>query len=81
VRADGESFLQRWRNRSPLPLAALRALMEHGLGRVGVNEKPAGLGRAHPAVPGKFDVVVQLSPKALRFVKRKGSFSQQERLA
>jgi hypothetical protein len=45
------------------------------------NEKPAGLGRAHPAVPGKSSIGVMIFPKALRFVKRKAVFSQRERLA
>jgi hypothetical protein len=55
--------------------------MVRGLNRAPNMKNPAGKGGAHPAVPGKFDVVVQLSSKALRFVKRKGVFSQRERLA
>jgi hypothetical protein len=45
------------------------------------NEKPAGLGRAHPAVPGKSSIGVMTLPKALHLVKRKGDFSQREWLA
>jgi hypothetical protein len=46
------------------------------------NENPAGVkGGAHPAVPGKSSIGVMTFPKALCFVKRKGSFSQRERLA
>ncbi len=45
------------------------------------NEKPAGLGRAHPAGPGKVVFGDLIFPKALRLVKRKGVFSPRERSA